>query len=429
VQERPLLLHNAAELVTVAGFFDPAAGDQMEELGIIQGGSVVCQGGEITFVGKSADVDGTVPDDYTVIDATGKVITPGLVDAHTHLVFAGSREDEFEQRVRGKTYLEIAEAGGGILRSVRQFREASSSDLLEGALSRLDRHLSWGVTTVESKSGYGLETSQEIRGLETIARASKAHCLDVVPTFLGAHEFPSEFRTDHDAYVQLLLDEMIPAVVESGLAEFCDVFCEEGVFTVDQSRVVLQKAAELGLGLKIHADEFSDLGGAKLAAELGARSADHLVRTSVESIEALAGSGCVAVLLPGTTFFLGHETYAPAREFIRRGVPVALATDNNPGSCMTECLPLMMTLGCIQMGMSPAEVLTAVTINGAHAVNRSHTIGSIEAGKQADLVVFDMPSYRYLPYHVAGGHVDTVVKRGAVVLDRSDRTDSQSGLT
>ena len=417
-QEKPLLVHNARQLVTVGGNAGARIGEQMEDLRLVEDGSVICREGKIVFAGKASDVPGSIPDDYRVVDATGKVVTPGFIDPHTHLVFAGSREDEFEQRIRGSTYMEIAAAGGGIVRSVRQFRAASSDELLNGALRRLDRHLSWGVTTVESKTGYGLETSQEIRALETISRVSKAHCVDVVPTFLGAHEFPPEFRSARDTYVQLVLDEMLPAVADTGLAQFCDVFCEEGVYTVEQSRAILEKAGELGMGRKIHADEFTDLGGARLAAEVGAVSADHLVNTSEESMQALRGSGCVAVLLPGTTLFLGHETYAPARAFIKHEVPVALATDNNPGSCMTECLPLMMTLGCIKMGMSPAEVLSAVTINAAHAVGRADSVGSIEVGKQADLLVLDVPSYQYLPYHFATSHVETVVKRGVVVLDR-----------
>jgi len=421
VPEKPLLIHNARELVTVGGGRSARLGEEMEDLGIIRGGSLIAEGGSIRFVGEASEVGGRVPGDYRFIDATGKVVMPGLVDPHTHLLFAGSREDEFELRLKGSTYLEIAEAGGGIVRSVTQFREAPSPELLRGLLGRMDRCLEWGVTTVEVKSGYGLNTSQEMRALEVIAEASAIHPIDIVPTFLGAHEFPPEFRSDHEGYVKLILSEMLPRVAESGLAEFCDVFCEKGVFTPEQSRAILARARELGLGVKIHAEEFTDLGGAALAAELGAASADHLVNVSRDGVRALRDSGTVAVLLPGTSFFLGHEEFAPARELIEGGAAVALATDCNPGSCMTESLPFVMTLGCLKLGMTPAEVITAATLNAAQAVGRAETIGSLAPGKKADVVVLDMPSFKYLPYHFAAIHTEIVVKEGAVVLDRRKR--------
>jgi imidazolonepropionase len=352
--------------------------------------------------------------DADVIDAAGRVVVPGLVDSHTHLVYAGSREDEFEQRLRGATYQQIAARGGGINATVRRVREASKDELKAMARRRLDRLLSFGVTTVEVKSGYGLSVTDEIKCLEVIAELNAEGPLEVVPTFLGAHTVPPEFRADREGYLRLLTDEMLPEVARRGLAEFCDVFCETGVFALDESERVLTRARELGLRLKLHADEMTPLGGAELAARLGAVSADHLLCITDAGIEALAASGTVATLLPGTAFFLGAD-YAPARRLIERGVTVALASDCNPGTCPTENLPLVGTMACTQMGMLPAEALTALTLNAAAALGRADRIGSLECGKQADLVILDMPDYRQLFYHFGVNHVWRVIKRGRVV--------------
>jgi imidazolonepropionase len=349
-----------------------------------------------------------------VLDAGGKVVVPGFADSHTHLIFAGSREDEFEQRLRGATYQDIAARGGGINATVRRVRDASKDELKTLARRRLDRLLSFGVTTVEVKSGYGLSVVDEIKCLEVIAELNAEGPLELVPTFMGAHAVPPEFQSDRDGYLRLMTDEMLPEVARRGLAEFCDVFCETGVFSLVETERVLVRARELGLRLKVHADELTPLGGAELAARLGAVSADHLLCISDAGIEALAAAGTVATLLPGTAFFLGMD-YAPARRLIERGVTVALASDCNPGTCPTENLPLVGTMACTQMGMLPAEALTAMTLNAAAAVGRADRIGSLEVGKQADLVILDVPDYRQLFYHFGVSHVSCVIKRGRVV--------------
>jgi len=349
-----------------------------------------------------------------IIDASGKIVLPGLIDSHTHLVFAGTRVDEFEQRLRGMTYQEIAAQGGGIQATVQRVRQASRDELKALARRRLDAMLRLGVTTVEVKSGYGLTLADEIKCLEVVAELNAEGPLELAPTFLGAHTVPAEFRGDRAGYLRLLVDEMLPAIARGRLAEFCDVFCETGVFTLAESEQVLTAARRLGFGLKMHADELTPLGGAELAARLGAVSADHLCRISAAGIEALARSGTVATLLPGTAFFLGLE-YAPARELLAAGVPVALASDCNPGTCPTENLPLVGTMACTQMQMLPAEVVTALTLNAAAALGRADRLGSIEAGKQADLVICDVADYRQLLYHFGVNHVWRVIKRGRVV--------------
>jgi imidazolonepropionase len=380
---------------------------------LIQNGNLIIEDGLIAAIGL-AEATPQTPVDVDEINASGKVAIPGLVDSHTHLLFAGSREDEFEQRLRGMTYQEISRAGGGINATVRRVREASKEELKALARRRLDRLLSFGVTTVEVKSGYGLSIADEIKCLEAIAELNAEGPLELVPTFLGAHAMPPEFERDREGYLKLLTEEMLPEVSRRGLAEFCDVFCETGVFSLAESERVLLRARELGLKLKLHADELTPLGGAQLAARLGAVSADHLLCISDAGIDALAESRTVATLLPGTAFFLGVDR-APARRLIDRGVRVALASDCNPGTCPTENLPLVGTMACTQMGMLPAEALTALTLNGAAAVGRVDRIGSIEVGKQADLVILDIPDYRQLFYHFGVSHVSCVIKRGRVV--------------
>ncbi len=410
-----LLLHNAAQLVCISRQGERAkCGAAMRDLAVVENGAVLVREETIAWVGPTAGLP-PLPPDTQEIDATGKTVLPGLVDSHTHLIFAGTREDEFELRLQGVSYAEIAARGGGINATVRRVREASREQLKELARRRLDRMLAFGITTVEVKSGYGLSPADEIKCLEVIAELNREHPCDLVPTFLGAHEVPAEYRHDREAYLRLVIERMLPEVAGRGLAEFCDVFCEQGVFSVAESERLLHAAAGYGLKRKIHADEFTPLGGAELAARVGATSADHLLHITDAGIEALAAAGTVATLLPGTAFFLGLP-YGPARRLIDRGLPVALASDCNPGSCMTENLPLIGSIACTQMKMLPAEVMTALTLNAAAALGRSDRIGSIEPGKRADLLVCDVPNYKLLPYHFGVNHVGTVIKSGRVVV-------------
>jgi imidazolonepropionase len=410
-----VLIRNAAQLICVARNNDRRkCGREMRDLHVIEDAAVLIRDGRFAWVGPSADSPPLSPD-TPVLDASGKTVLPGFVDSHTHLVFAGTREDEFELRLQGATYQEIATKGGGINATVRRVRESSKEQLKELARRRLDRMLAMGVTTVEVKSGYGLSFDDEIKSLEVIAELRRDHPCEIVPTFLGAHEVPPECRHDREGYIRLVIERMLPEVAGRGLAEFCDVFCEQGVFSVTESERILQAALDRGLKLKIHADEFTPLGGAELAARLGATSADHLLHVTEAGIDALAASGTIATLLPGTAFFLGLP-YGPARKLIDHGLPVAIATDCNPGSCMTENLPLIGTIGCTQMKMLPAEIVTALTLNAAAALARSDRIGSIEVGKQADLVILDVPNYRHLPYHFGVNHVWKVIKAGRVVV-------------
>ncbi len=409
-----LVVKNAAQLLAA-----PQPGDRLKrgaalrDLPILPGGALVCRDDHVAWVGPTADLPPLSPD-AEVIDATGQIVLPGFVDSHTHLVFAGSRADEFEQRLQGLSYQEIAERGGGINATVRRVRAASKEELKALARPRLRLLLQHGVTTVEVKSGYGLTTADEIKCLEAVAELNAEGPLELVPTFLGAHAVPPEYRGDRDGYLRLLLDDMLPAVARGRLAEFCDVFCETGVFSVEESRQILTRARDLGLRLKLHADELTPLGGAELAAAMGAASADHLLHVSDAGIDALAASGTVATLLPGTAFFLG-VAYAPARRLIERGVAVALASDCNPGTCPTENLPLVGAMACTQMKMLPAEAVNALTLNAAAALGRADRLGSLEPGKQADLIVCDVPDYRHLFYHFGINHVRRVIKRGRVV--------------
>jgi len=417
-QEVDLIVRNANQLLTLRGGSEgPRKGSDMTDVGLIADGSVAVRGGHIVAVGTDREVARQVAIGARteIIDASGRVVLPGFVDPHTHPVFAGTREEEFELRLKGASYPEIAAAGGGIRSSVRRLRRATAEQLRQEALQRLDRLLSHGTTTIEAKSGYGLDLENELKSLEVIAQLNRDHPLDLVPTFLGAHEVPDEYRQDRGEYIRLIEEEMIPRVVEGDLAEFCDIFCEQDVFDVAESRRILITAREAGLKLKLHADELAASGGSQLAAELGAVSADHLVYTDTDGIAAMAAAGVIPVLLPGTTFFLRGERYAPAREMIAAGLPVALATDLNPGSCMTESMPMILTLACLKMGLLPAEAICAATVNAAWAVDRGNMVGSLEEGKRADLVIWKMKNYKILPYHYGVNLVDTVIKSGRAV--------------
>lgn len=436
-----LLVHGAAEIVTMAGGL--RRGDAQNLPAILAawtaGGPeapdapvLACWEGRIVGVGPRSDVarslegDGYELSRFARLDARGGTVTPGLVDPHTHLLFAGSREGELRLRQRGAGYLEILAAGGGILSTVASTRTASADELAAHGRRWLDEMLSHGVTTVEAKSGYGLDVATELRLLEVAGRLGGEGPVDVVPTFLGAHAVPSEYRGRSDAteaYVRAVVEEQLPAVAGQGLARFCDVFCETGVFSADQSRRILQAAADLGIPPRLHADELAPSGGAELAAELGAASADHLAAPSAAGIDALAraaadGRPVVATLLPATTWFLMSDHFAPARSLIDRGVPVALATDFNPGTSPTANLPLVMTIACLALGLTPAEALAAVTINAAHALRLGDEIGSLEPGKAADVVVWAVPTAEQIPYWPGADLVRTVIKRGRVVLER-----------
>ncbi|MFC4077813.1 imidazolonepropionase [Salinithrix halophila] len=418
-QQKPLYIRRASQLVTLADSSNaPLRGKAMERLSIIENGSVWVEDGTIRAAGPDEEIAAkyqTRMNEAEVIDASGRLVTPGLVDPHTHLVYAGSRENEFEKRLRGATYMEIMAAGGGIHATTAATREASIEQLISESTRRLDLFLQQGVTTVEAKSGYGLSLEHELKQLEAAKELDRSHVVDVVSTFMGAHAVPAAYRERPEVFVDQVVTEMIPEVARRKLAEFNDVFCERGVFTPEQSRRILEAGKKYGLAPKIHADEIEPYGGAELAAEVGAVSADHLLRASKTGIQAMAEAGVVAVLLPGTAFFLMAEA-ADGRNMIDAGVPVALSTDCNPGSSPTVSLSLIMNLGCLKMGMTPAEVLTATTINAAHAIRRGHEIGSIEEGKKADLVLYDVPDYRSLQYAYGVNHARTVIKSGCVAV-------------
>jgi imidazolonepropionase len=410
-----LIIKNAGELLTLSSSFKEESG-----LGMIQKGAVAIKKGRVYWIGKTEEMSGkfSLSRDGREIDGTGKVVMPGLIDAHTHLVFAGSRENEFEQRIQGLSYQEIAGRGGGILSTVEATRNSSFDELFSLGKRRLDRMLSKGVTTVEAKSGYGLSLQDEMKILRVMKALQESHSIDIVPTFLGAHTVPKEFREDRAHYVDLLTEEMIPQVAQERLAEFCDVFCEEKAFTLEEAKRILETGKRYGLKPKIHADQLSSGGGAELAAEVNAYSADHLEYASPEGIKKMAEKGVTAVLLPGASFFLSMKTYPPARDMIEQGVAVSLATDLNPGSSMTESLPMMMTMGCTMYKLLPKEVIQATTIHAARSMGREKEMGSLEVGKQADLLVLDIPNYRYLPYHFGVDHVETVIKKGRIVYRR-----------
>ncbi len=350
-----------------------------------------------------------------VIDARGMTLLPGFVDAHTHPVFWKTREHEFIARLTGKTYEEIAAAGGGIRNSARAFQNAAKEEIKEITRDRLKTFTVYGTTTIEAKSGYGLSTRDEIKALEIIQELNAETRLEMIPTFLGAHEVPDEYQDRRDAYINLVIDEMIPIIAKRKLAQFCDVFCEEGVFSIDEARRILAAAARHGLDARIHADELNPFGGAELAAEIGAVTADHLVMISDQGIKAMSGKQVIAILLPLTTFFLRKDRYAPARKLIKAGCNVAVATDFNPGSSMTQNMQLAWSVAALKMGMLPGELLWATTLIPAKSLKIDDRIGSIETGKQADLILLDIPNLDYLPYHIGVNHVKLTVKKGQII--------------
>lgn len=415
--ENKLIIKNASELVTCSGF-QAKKGQEMNELKIIQDGAVVVEDGIIKAVGPTDDLLKLFNEEsYHVIDAKGKTVLPGFVDPHTHFVFGGYREEEYSWRLRGDSYMDIMKRGGGIVNSVRGTKEASKDELIQVGLKRMDSMMSFGVTTVEGKSGYGLDIDTELKQLEVMQELKKRHPLDIAITFLGAHAIPPEYKGRSGEFIDYMIHDVLPKVVEGNLAEFCDIFCEEGVFSIDESRKMLSAAKEKGLKLKIHADEIVPLGGAELAAELGAISADHLLQASDEGVKRMAEENVVATMLPCTAFSL-KEDYARARFMIDEGCAVALATDYNPGSCHTESIPLVIALATIYMGMTPEETITALTINSAAAIDRANEIGSLDVGKKGDIVIHEFPSYKFIPYHIGVSTVETVIKDGKVVYTK-----------
>ena len=414
-KQADLIIENVNELATLQGGSEkPLIGKQMEELGIINDAGLAVENERIVAVGKTREIKQKFKAEETV-NAKGTTVIPGFVDPHTHLVFAGSREDEFEMRLKGVSYMEILRKGGGILKTVQATRRAGQQELIENCTKTLNTMLQNGTTTVEAKSGYGLTVEDEIKCLKVIKRLTKAHPVDTVSTFLGAHATPPEFKKQTDKYVELIIDKMIPEVANQKLAEFCDVFCEKNVFDVVQSRRILLEGKEHGLTPKVHADEMTQLGGAELSAEVGAVSAEHLLFASERGLKLMAKKGVVAVLLPAAAFTLMAK-YADARKMIDLGVPVALGTDYNP-SCWAESQQLVIAFACRQMQMTPAETLTATTINAAHAIDRAHEVGSLEKGKKADILVLNVPSYKFLGYRFGVNLVDKVFKEGKLVVD------------
>lgn len=410
-----LFLKNISQLVTVAANGQNVKrGVEMRDLGVIRDAGILCQKGKIAWVGPMSSWRETTPDDFSEIDCAQKVVLPGFVDSHTHMLYAGSRENEFAMRALGATYQEIADAGGGILNTISHVRSASKKDLKKQTVRYLNDMMRYGTTTVEIKSGYGLDMDSEIKMLEAINELQVEEMMTVVPTFIGAHTVPPEHKSDPESYIRIIIDKMIPYVGKKKLAAFCDVFCEKGYFGIEQTQRILAEGKKWGMEAKIHAEELTSLGGAELAGRIGAISADHLEHVTDAGITALREGDVVATLLPGVSFFLNHG-YAPARKLIDTGVAVAISTDFNPGSCMSYSMPLMMTIACTQMRMSPEEAICAATLNGSAALNMSSTIGSIEVGKNADIIVADVPDYRFLAYHFGTNHISKTIKNGIIL--------------
>ena len=366
--------------------------------------------------GIITDINGANISRNESIDCNGRLVTPGFVDAHTHPVFIHGRENEFMQRLAGVSYQEIAKQGGGINTSIKAVRNATEIELYDRVIKRMDKFIEMGTTTLEAKSGYGLDTESELKSLRVLDHVNSAHAIDIVPTFLGAHAIPPVFNDDPKGYITLLCKEMLPAVAEQGIAKYCDVFCEEGYFNVNDSRIILQTAAQYSLIPRLHADEFTDSGAAGLAAEIGAISADHLMKVSDRGIKEMARAGVTAILLPGTTFFLGDYLYAPARKMINAGIDIALATDFNPGSCHIQSMPFIISLACLYLGLTIDEALKAATWTGACTLNIEENVGSIEVGKKADFIIWDLDTPEEIPYNIASVPIQNVIKNGKLVI-------------
>jgi imidazolonepropionase len=423
-----LLIHSANQILTIAGTA-PKRGVTQAELSIIRNGALAIHGEKIVAIGDTLDLLALADAHTRKIDARGKIVLPGFCDAHTHLVFAGDRANEFDLRLQGATYLEIQKAGGGIMSTVRATRVASLDDLITQSRTRLDMMLAHGTTTAEVKTGYGLDTAAELKMLDAIAMLDAEHPIDLVPTFLGAHVVPAEYQGRADEYVDLIVNEMLPAIDERRTTKderssfvfrppsFCDVFCDDGAFTLAQTRRILARAKELGFGLRVHADEFANLGAATLAAELGAASADHLMVTRRDEMRAMAQANVVAVLLPGTTFGLGKTNFADGRAFVEENVPVALGSDLNPGTCWCEAMPFILALACRYEKLTPAEAIVAATLNAAYSLRIADQVGSLTPGKLADVLIANVPDYRHLAYRFGTNPIETVIKRGRIVKE------------
>ena len=408
-----IVIKNAAQVVTCSGF-EGKRGAEMSDLHVIENGTVIVTDGIISHVLKQGEAIPIDVSGYKEIDATGKALLPGFVDPHTHFVFGGHREEEFSWRMRGDSYMSIMERGGGIVNTTKATREASEEELYNSAKRRLDDMLELGITTVEGKSGYGLDKDTEMKQLRVMRKLNEDHPMDIVSTFMGPHATPAEWKGREDEFIDFNINEMLPLVAKEKLAECADIFCEENVFTIEQSRRFLTAAREHGFLLKLHADEIVQFGGAELAGELKVLSADHLLQASDEGIKAMADNGVVATLLPLTAFSLKEE-YARGRDMIDANCIVALATDLNPGSSHTASAPLLFAIACIYMNLSPEEAVTAYTINSAAAINRADTVGSIDVGKQGDMILLKYPSYKFLPYYVGMNCVETVIKKGTII--------------
>ena len=415
---QPLLITGCKELLTLSGVV-PRRGKAMQNLGIVRDGAILVRDGNVIATGPRRQVARlSEARDANKLDLGGRVVLPGLVDSHTHLIFPASRASEYEQRIAGASYEKIARQGGGILSTVRALRQTKPKELKRRALAALRQFAAHGTTTLEAKSGYGLDTGSELEILRLMSELHQEQPVDIQSTFLGAHVVPPEFRGRADAYVNFLAGELIPSVALSGLAEFCDVFCDRGAFTIAQARRILTTARACGLVPRLHAEQLSRTGAARLAIELDAVSADHLEKINSADIRALAASNVVATLLPGCSFHLGLGSYPPARKLLDEGAVVALATDYNPGSSPTLSLPMIMSLACSQMRMSPAEAIAAITINAAFSLRRHSRIGSIEVGKYADLTVFDVEEYREIPYYFGVNYCVMTMKRGEIIYSR-----------
>ena len=411
-----MIIFNIGQLLTLAGAKRARIKEEMNNLAILQNAAIAIDKGRIIKTGDNNKILKEFSSENK-IDAQGNVVMPGFVDSHTHPVFYQTRENEYAMRIEGKTYVEISKSGGGIRASINGVRKATEEELYKLSVNRINELIKYGTTTLEAKSGYGLSTESEIKMLKVIKKLDETLPIDIVPTFLGAHEYPPEYKDNHKAYIDILLNDMLPKVAKMKLAKYCDIFCEEHVFNIDESREILLKAKELGFKIRMHADEIKPIGGAGLAAELKAISADHLGATSKEDITKMAKAGVIATLLPCTIFSLGIESYAKARLMIENGVAVALATDYNPGSCNCGNMQMAMTLANIKMKMTIEEAITASTVNAAYSLEMGDHTGSLEEGKKADILIMNTKNYQYIPYHFGANNVKTVIKEGKIIAE------------